>query len=138
MLSSRLPKLVLGEAIPATNLSHDPRVVDCYECDPLNWHGAMRARLAAEVLNFLARVDDTAAALRMPFLVLHGEADRICPVSGSKRFFELLGSSAGEKKLVTYPGLFHEIFNEPREQDPETKVNQPIREVVAFFSKHAF
>jgi acylglycerol lipase len=52
----------------------------------------MRARLGAEVLGFLEGVDEAAAALRMPFLILHGEADRICPVGGSQRFYELLGS----------------------------------------------
>jgi alpha-beta hydrolase superfamily lysophospholipase len=44
-------------------------------------------------------------------LLLHGEDDPICPAAGSRALFEQLED--GRAKLATYPGLLHEIFNEP-------------------------
>ncbi len=81
-------------------------------------------------------MDQAATALSTPFLVLHGECDMICPVSGARKFYERLATNASDKKFIAYPELYHEIFNEPLEQDSVTKVNKPIRDVVAFFSKY--
>ena len=46
--------------------------------------------------------------------MLHGEADPICPASGTRRFFE--GLSVEPRRLQIYPELRHEIFNEPEQQ----------------------
>lgn len=48
--------------------------------------------------------------LNQPWLAIHGEADKICPVSGSKRLID--GLAATDKQLVLYPGLLHEPHNE--------------------------
>ncbi len=47
-------------------------------------------------------------------LLLHGQGDRLCRADGSRRFFEQLGGSGNE--LRVYPGLRHEIFNEPEQE----------------------
>lgn len=46
----------------------------------------------------------------LPWLAVHGEADKVCPISGSRALIDTLGSS--DKRLVTYPNLLHEIHNE--------------------------
>jgi alpha-beta hydrolase superfamily lysophospholipase len=43
-----------------------------------------------------------------------GEADPICPPSGTRRFFE--GLAVEPRRLQIYPGLRHEIFNEPEHE----------------------
>jgi acylglycerol lipase len=48
--------------------------------------------------------------IRQPWLAVHGEADSVCPPSGSATLIAQLGSS--DKTLVTYPGLLHEVHNE--------------------------
>jgi alpha-beta hydrolase superfamily lysophospholipase len=50
------------------------------------------------------------AQLRHPWLAIHGEADQVCPVSGSRRLID--GLAAIDKQLVLYPGLLHEPHNE--------------------------
>jgi alpha-beta hydrolase superfamily lysophospholipase len=45
-----------------------------------------------------------------PWLAVHGEADRICPLKGSQALIGGLGST--DKKLHTYPLLLHEVHNE--------------------------
>lgn len=45
-----------------------------------------------------------------PWLAIHGEADQVCPVSGSRRL--IAGLASADKQLVLYPGLLHEPHNE--------------------------
>jgi len=47
-------------------------------------------------------------------LLLHGEDDPICPVVGSRLMLSQL--EVGRAALTTYPGLLHEIFNEPEHE----------------------
>jgi alpha-beta hydrolase superfamily lysophospholipase len=47
---------------------------------------------------------------RQPWLALHGDADPIAPVAGSRILIEHLGSQ--DKQLIVLPGLRHEIQNE--------------------------
>jgi alpha-beta hydrolase superfamily lysophospholipase len=51
-----------------------------------------------------------AKTITLPWLAVHGEDDKVCPVSGSRTLIESLGSC--DKELVTYPGLLHEVHNE--------------------------
>jgi acylglycerol lipase len=51
-----------------------------------------------------------APQITLPWLAVHGEADRVCPLSGSQALVDALGSS--DKQLVTYPNLLHEVHNE--------------------------
>ena len=46
-----------------------------------------------------------------PLLVVHGSEDRLVPLEGSRRLVGSVGSSDVELKV--YPGLYHEVFNEP-------------------------
>jgi alpha-beta hydrolase superfamily lysophospholipase len=51
-----------------------------------------------------------ALRITLPLLAVHGEADRVCPIGGSRALIEQLGSR--DKRLVTYPNLLHEVHNE--------------------------
>jgi alpha-beta hydrolase superfamily lysophospholipase len=51
-----------------------------------------------------------APRITLPLLAVHGEADKVCPISGSRTLIEHLGSR--DKQLVTYPNLLHEVHNE--------------------------
>jgi alpha-beta hydrolase superfamily lysophospholipase len=51
-----------------------------------------------------------APRITLPLLAVHGEADKVCPISGSRALIEHVGSR--DKQLVTYPNLLHEVHNE--------------------------
>jgi alpha-beta hydrolase superfamily lysophospholipase len=53
---------------------------------------------------------ENAAKITLPWLAVHGEADKVCPISGSRTLIDALGSR--DKQLVTYPNLLHEVHNE--------------------------
>jgi alpha-beta hydrolase superfamily lysophospholipase len=54
----------------------------------------------------------------VPALLLHGGADPLCPARGSEAFFASLPQgSAPPSAIHIYPGLLHEIFNEPEQKE---------------------
>jgi alpha-beta hydrolase superfamily lysophospholipase len=104
------PRLSLASGLDPEFLSRDPAVIRAYLEDPLV-HQRMTTSLACEMLSAMQRTASAAAQVRVPILLLHGEDDRLCPVAGSRDFFDRLKVSS--RHLRTYPGLRHEIFNEP-------------------------
>ncbi|MEO1581313.1 MAG: lysophospholipase [Pseudomonadota bacterium] len=101
-------------ALDANGISRDSRVVTAYLEDPLVYNGKITARLAAELLDAMEAIQKRAADLRLPMLLMHGMADTLTAPSGSELLHKR--SSSDDKTLKQYPGLYHEIFNEP-EQD---------------------
>ena len=103
--------------VDATALSRDPAVVAAFEGDPLVHHGEIPSAtveaLGAEIATFDAR----APGLRLPVLLMHGSNDRLADPEATRAFHRHLGS--GEKVLVLWEGLFHEIFAEPPEDREE-------------------
>jgi alpha-beta hydrolase superfamily lysophospholipase len=104
------PRRALSNGLSTSALSRDPEVVRAYKADPLV-HRVLTPSLAVEIARVSARVIASADAVRAPMLLLHGEADRICSPDGSRRFYG--GLTAPGSRLRIYPGLYHEVFNEP-------------------------
>src|SRR5512139_2194182 len=114
LLSRVTPSLKMNNGVPLSGLSHDPAVIAAYEADSLT-HGWGTPRLSTEVDVTRAQVWQSAAAWHVPLLMLHGGADRICLPEGARRFAAQTPASLVEYR--EYPGLYHEIHNEPeREQ----------------------
>jgi lysophospholipase len=103
----------LSLGLDPSGLSRDPEVVRRYVADPLV-KDRMSARFASGMLATLGAVRGAADRVEVPMLLLHGEADPMCPVAGSRAFFAGLDPAiAPASALRTYPGLRHEIFQEP-------------------------
>jgi acylglycerol lipase len=102
-----LPTLSLPNGVPSNTLSRDPEVGRRVQADPLNVRTST-ARFAAEALQEQARVRAHARSIGGPTLVLHGLEDRLVPPSASAVFE---GAPGIERRL--YPGLRHELHNEP-------------------------
>jgi alpha-beta hydrolase superfamily lysophospholipase len=107
-------------------ISRDPAVVAAYNADPLVYHGKVPAGVGRALLEVGETMPQRAPALTAPLLVVHGSDDRLIPVDGSRRLVECVGSADVELKV--YPGLYHEVFNEP-ERD------QVLGDVVSWISK---
>ncbi|HEY8673853.1 MAG TPA: lysophospholipase [Candidatus Dormibacteraeota bacterium] len=97
--------------LPLNRISRDPAVVDAYNHDPLVFRTPIRARLGAEMLNAMDRVDAGLPGLRTPLLVMQGTADGLVDPGCGPHVYEQAGST--DKTLKMYDGLWHEIFNEP-------------------------
>ena len=110
MLAPRMGALQLD----AAGVSRDPAVVADYQQDPLVNHGKMSARFVSELFDAMGRIQAEAAAIHLPLLLMHGEGDVMTAPAGSQFLYDNVGSS--DKTLKLYPGLYHEIFNEPERE----------------------
>lgn len=126
-LSRFFPRLgVLS--LDATGVSRDPAVVAAYQADPLVYGGKIGARLGKEFMDAMAVAQADAPKIRLPILIQHGEADRLTAPAGSRYLFEHVSSV--DKRLEIYPGLFHEIYNEP-ERDAV------LGDLISWFDAHS-
>jgi len=107
-----LPRLTVPSNLDVRTLSRDPAVVEAYSADPLV-HDKVSARLAAVTMGQGAALIARAGEVRVPFLLLQGGDDRLVDSRGSERFFA--GATVPGRAFTLYPGLYHEIFNEPEQ-----------------------
>ena len=109
---------VLGRVTPAVGfsskldermLARDPAVGAAYVADPLV-HRRATAGFYCSVLGAQAEAFADTGKLRVPLLILQGDADRIVDPSGATDIAARLG---GKAELVMLPGYYHELLNEP-------------------------
>ena len=97
--------------LDASGVSRDPLEVQQYLEDPLVYGGKLSARKVSQLFAAMQWVQEQAAEIQLPILLLHGSADSLTAPSGSEFLFE--NARSVDKTLKIYPGLYHEIFNEP-------------------------
>ena len=110
----RLVPSLPGQKLSSASISRDPAVVAAYDADPLVFRGALTAGVGGAMLRTMESFPGRLPSLRVPLLVMTGTGDAIVKPEGAALVERLAGST--DKTLKTYPDLFHEIFNEP-EQD---------------------
>ncbi|GBE63750.1 lysophospholipase [Mycobacterium sp. MFM001] len=123
-LGAVAPGLPVQE-LDSSAISRDPAVVNAYDADPLVHHGKVPAGVARALVLVGETMPGRAPALTAPLLVVHGSEDRLITVDGSRRLVECVGSTDVELKV--YPGLYHEVFNEPEQ-------NQVLDDVISWIN----
>jgi alpha-beta hydrolase superfamily lysophospholipase len=109
LASALLPRLKISLRIDATALTQVEAEQRAHMSDPLVPRSAsLRLLYGFALACKLGR--EQASMITLPWLAVHGEADKVCPRSGSTSLIAALGSS--DKELVTYPALLHEVHNE--------------------------
>ena len=99
--------------LDVAGLCTDAAVVEAYRRDPLCYHGLVRVRTGFEGLEAIADARAAMQRTRTPLLIVHGTADRVCLIAGSRELAAAVTAAGGAVQLREYPGLFHESFNEP-------------------------
>ena len=84
--------------------------VAAYEADPLIHHGPILARTGAQLSKAIQESSGAFESVTTPFLVVHGTADRLAPVAGSRALHER--ASSGDKTATFYEGGYHELLND--------------------------
>ncbi len=125
LLRRLLPRLALDAGLDPAGLSRDPEVMRRYVDDPLVF-SRVTVSMAVEMLSAMERSARGGAAVALPMLLLHGAEDPICLPSGSTSFRDSLLGPGHELRI--YPGLRHEIFNEPEREEIFSELLEWIRE----------
>jgi alpha-beta hydrolase superfamily lysophospholipase len=114
VVAPMLPNLAVGNGLKVDWVSRSPAVVKAYESDALV-HDRITGRLGLFVARQGPAVIAAAPRWTTPTLLMWAGADRCVSPAGSAAF-----AAAAPRDVVTvreWPGLFHEIFNEPEQDD---------------------
>lgn len=109
------PRLPFRSPLRAEQISRDPEEVELYANDPAIFR-TTTPRWYSEVSAAQKEIFDRASEIRLPLLMLLGDADSIADHRGGMEVFERLGSA--DKSLEVYPGYFHEVFNDVGREAP--------------------
>jgi alpha-beta hydrolase superfamily lysophospholipase len=123
---SLVPGLSMPTGLDPHAISRDPEVVTKYINDPLV-HGVATAAMAKNTFNAISWAFQHASEWSLPLLLMHGEKDQIAFVQGSREFASKI---KGDCTLKIWPGMYHEIHNEPEKE----QVFQYLRE---WLDKHS-
>ncbi len=107
------PRLPLGK-LNAGDVSRDPDVVARYDNDPLVYRRGMAAGTLVAMIKAGQETNAHLDRFALPLLIVHGTEDALTDPEGSRRLYE--AASTDDKLLKLYPGLYHEVLNEPEQQ----------------------
>ena len=120
-------KTFIKSYVKAKMLTHDAEQAARYDSDPL-----IARSIAVNILLGLhdaaTRLLADAGAIRVPTLLLAGNADWVVKLSAEDRFFDNLGSPI--KKMRVFDGMYHDILHE--------RDRQPVLDEIGQFIQRAF
>jgi alpha-beta hydrolase superfamily lysophospholipase len=119
VLAKIAPTVAIPNSLKGEQLSRDPAVGEAYFSDPLVFTSST-PRFGAQLFAAIDEVRENVGKIDVKTLVLHGGNDTIVPPQSTASLADLSGF---ERRL--YPGLRHEILNEP--EGPEI-----VAEIVAW------
>ncbi len=67
-------------------------------------------------------------AAHIPTIIMHGTADGICDIEGTRRVYETLKTRGEEVSLIEWEGYFHEIHN----GGPDSRGDEVIERIIEF------
>ena len=106
LLARFWPTLSVDPGLDDSALVRDPAVCRAYRDDPL-WLARTTPALSVAAIEAIERVHARADHMKTPLLVLHGDADRVVPIHGTKDAFPRFGSK--DKTFIAMPGAFHAL-----------------------------
>ncbi len=113
VLSWVAPRMQIPSGISPDSISRDPQVVADYMADPLI-PSTLSVGLGAALIDAARGLAERGGEVEVPLLIVHGEADTLCDVEGSRAFHARVNTPGSA--LRTYPALRHEVFNEPERE----------------------
>jgi alpha-beta hydrolase superfamily lysophospholipase len=111
ILARVLPKTQIDNGLNRNLLSRDPQVIERYNNDPLV-HGKVTARLGFDLLR-VGQVVRESTTFPVPLLLIVGSEDKLIDAKVIQEFGKSL---EGDVTVKVWDGLYHEVHNEP-EQD---------------------
>lgn len=113
LLSRLLPSLAMFNEVDPKDVCSDPAVTEAYSKDPLVFD-TITPRWYTEFVAAQKRVNAHASTYRIPLLAMWGTEDRLVSVPDIQHFMPIYG---GDVETKSWEGLYHEIFNEPQQDE---------------------
>ncbi len=120
LLNRVIPALAMGNELKADEVSRHPDIVKGYETDPLVFH-IITPRWFSEMGKAAERVLAHGSKYTLPAFAMYGTGEKIVDTGLIDR---LASEWGGPIAKTVFPGLYHEIFNEPERADVLTATVQ--------------
>lgn len=111
-----MPKYKRVAQIDAKNLTHDEEKVRA-KAPQMARRNLTSTELMNDAISRGKRLTSSVfvgKAVDKPLLVLHGNADKVCAITGTRKFYSLL--KIKDKTMLEYDGMFHELHEEDKER----------------------
>ncbi|KAM1604636.1 hypothetical protein ACFX1Z_031095 [Malus domestica] len=128
------------EIIPKWKIVPTKDVIDSAFKDPLKrekirsnkliYQDKPRLKTALEMLRTSMTLEDTLHEVRLPFFVLHGEADTVTDPEVSRSLYEKASST--DKTIKLYPGMWHGLTS----GEPDGNVEVVFADIITWLEKH--
>lgn len=109
MINRLLPKLKVLK-LDIAGVSRIPEEVEKYKSDSLNYQENIPARTGYELYQMMQFIQAKAEGFALPFLLIHGDADRLTNPDGSDLLFQK--ASSEDKTLEIFEGGYHELIRD--------------------------
>ncbi|KAJ3287596.1 hypothetical protein HK104_008528 [Borealophlyctis nickersoniae] len=103
--------LPIAEANRGKN-SSDPNNEIEFQKDPMGYTGNMRIGTGLAILDGLEALQGKLQDVTIPFLVMHGDKDRVCSLEGARLLKDRATSQ--DKTLIVWDGQEHDLSREPK------------------------
>lgn len=113
MLRNVYPTFTQDNQLDTNLLSRNPAIKPAYDNDPFV-HSKLTSRTGIDLLENAVELDAYAGGIKVPTLLMHGEADGLTSPHGTREFAR---RNLENVTLKLWPNLYHELHFEPeREQ----------------------
>jgi len=113
LLGLLAPKVTIPSGLDPSTISRDPEIVSLYVNDPMV-HNKVSLGFGKGMMEGINWADQHASEWSLPVLFMHGESDKLSYVEGSREFASKI---RGDCTLKIWPGLSHEVHNEPEKEE---------------------
>ena len=113
ILGGIVPSFSMNSGLDPTTISRDDNIVSIYTHDPLV-HTTTSVGFGKGSLEAIEWAEQHASEWTLPVLFMHGELDKLAYVAGAREFASKI---TGDCTLKIWPGLFHEVHNEPEKNE---------------------
>jgi alpha-beta hydrolase superfamily lysophospholipase len=107
IMNKLYPSLIQPSGLIVSHISHDQKIVDAYNSDPLN-HNKISAGLYISAVSAAEYSLNHASELKIPLLLMHGSDDLITSPEASRDF----ASKTNMAEFKSWEGGYHELHNE--------------------------
>ncbi|CAL0311098.1 unnamed protein product [Lupinus luteus] len=108
----------------------DPAKRERIRRNKLIYQDKPRLKTALEMLRTSMSLEDSLYKVKLPFFVLHGEADTVTDPEVSRALYER--ASSKDKTIKLYPGMWHGLTS----GEPDDNIDKVFEDIIVWLDKH--
>jgi lysophospholipase len=128
VLSRLAPRALFKSNLDTNAISRDPQVVQAYISDPLVSE-KVSARWFNSMMKAIVEANSRPASLRIPMLLMQSGDDILVDPAAPGRWAK--AAPNGLVDLVVWDGLYHEMLNEPEQDQVRSKISSWLAEKIS-------